>query len=61
MRKQLSRRWRRLVLAYQVRCAREDAKLRRIVTPIGVWVCARCPHVSLSTGAYLAHLAGAHA
>jgi ribosomal protein L37AE/L43A len=61
MRKQLARPWRRLALAYRLHCAREDAKLRRMVTPIGVWVCEHCPQVSLSTGAYLAHLAGAHA
>ncbi|HJQ02651.1 MAG TPA: hypothetical protein VJ851_13710 [Jatrophihabitans sp.] len=60
MRKQVSGSWRRLALAYRLHCAREDAKLRNIVTPIGVWVCAHCPHVSLSSGAYVAHLAGAH-
>ncbi|HET6209979.1 MAG TPA: hypothetical protein VFD94_06335 [Jatrophihabitans sp.] len=61
MRKQLARSWRRLALAYRLHCAREDARLRRIVIPIGVWVCEHCPQVSFSPGAYFAHLAGAHA
>lgn len=61
MRKRLPRAWRRLALMYRLHCAREDAKLRKIVTPVGVWVCEHCPHVSLTTGAHRAHRAGAHA
>jgi hypothetical protein len=61
MRKQLTRPWRRLALTYRLHCAREDAKLRKLVAPIGVWVCEHCPHVSLTTGAHLAHRAGTHA
>jgi hypothetical protein len=60
MRRQLIRSWRRLALAYRLHCAREDAKLRKLVVPIGVWVCEHCPQVSLSTGAHLAHHAHAH-
>ena len=61
MRKQVSQSWHRLATAYRLHCAREDAKLRNLVTPIGVWVCQHCPHVSLSTDGYLDHLAAAHA
>jgi hypothetical protein len=50
------RRWRRRVaLAYHLRCAREDARARNIMTPIGVWVCEHCPQVSLTLGAHLTH------
>jgi hypothetical protein len=57
----LRRLWRRVKLAYHVRCAREDARVRNIMTPIGVWVCDHCPHVSLSQLAFQNHLVGAHA
>jgi hypothetical protein len=56
------RRWlRRATFAYHLRCAREDARARNVVTPIGVWVCQHCPHVSLSLPAFNLHLAGVHA
>jgi hypothetical protein len=58
----LLRRWRRrVVLAYHLRCAREDARARNIATPIGVWVCEHCPHVSLSLPGLHSHRADAHA
>jgi hypothetical protein len=59
--KYLRRPWRRLALAYRVRCAREDARARNIITPIGVWVCHHCPHVSLSQLAFQTHVVGVHA
>ncbi|HEY2041134.1 MAG TPA: hypothetical protein VGH11_00565 [Jatrophihabitans sp.] len=61
MRKPLTRPWRRLALVYRLHCAREDAKLRNIVAPVGIWVCEHCPHVSLTTGAHLSHHTGTHA
>ena len=61
MRKRLTRPWRRFALMYRLHCAREDAKLRKIVAPVGVWVCEHCRQVSLTTGAHRAHRAGAHA
>jgi hypothetical protein len=56
----LSRWSRRLVRAYHLRCAREDARLRGIVVPVGVWVCA-CRHVSLDRLAFHRHLGEVHA
>jgi ribosomal protein L37AE/L43A len=61
MRRQFTRPWRRFALSYRLHCAREDAKIRKIATPLGVWVCEHCPQVSLSTGAHLAHYAVTHA
>jgi hypothetical protein len=55
------RRWRRRVsLAYQLRCAREDARARNITAPIGVWVCQQCAHMSFTLPNLNAHLATAH-
>jgi hypothetical protein len=53
--------WRRARLAYQLGCAREDAKVRNIITPIGVWVCEHCLHVSLTQLTFRTHLAASHA
>jgi hypothetical protein len=50
----------RLRRAYQLHCAREDARLRHIITPAGVWVCHHCPQVSLTQLAFTSHLAAAH-
>jgi hypothetical protein len=52
---------RRAVRAYRLHCAREDARIRDIVVPIGVWVCDNCRHVSLNLVAYNNHLVEAHA
>jgi hypothetical protein len=52
---------RRLVLSYQLRCARDDARLRRIITPSGVWACHHCPHTSLNKLAHSTHLDSVHA
>jgi hypothetical protein len=51
----------RLALAYRVRCAREDARVRHVMVPLGVWVCQHCPHVSLDLPAFDAHLVALHA
>lgn len=50
----------RLTLAYQLRCARDDARARQIRTPLGVWVCHLCRDVSLSSIAFNKHLASVH-
>jgi GPR1/FUN34/yaaH family len=52
---------RRLVLAYGVRCARDDARQRQIRTPLGVWACHLCEHVSLNIASFDAHLVHVHA
>jgi len=53
-------RWlRRAVRAYHLRCAREDARLRGIVVPVGVWVC-QCRHVSLDRLAFVDHSVVCH-
>jgi hypothetical protein len=59
--KHLRRAWRRIALVYHLSCAREDARARDIVTPIGVWVCHRCTRVSFSQRSFHDHLAGVHA
>ena len=48
----MTRLFRRAVHAYQLHCAREDARLRGIVVPLGVWVCG-CRHVSLDRLAFV--------
>jgi len=57
----LARPWHRLTLAYQLLCAREDARRRHIRTPLGVWACGHCRHVSLNLRSFDAHLLGVHA
>jgi hypothetical protein len=52
---------RRLSVAYQLRCAREDARVRGIKTPLGVWVCQHCPHVSLTSRLSDEHMVFVHA
>jgi hypothetical protein len=52
---------RRVSAAYQLRCAREDARVRGIKTPLGVWVCEHCPHVSLTSGLFDEHMVFVHA
>jgi hypothetical protein len=59
MRKRLTRPLRRLTFTYRLHCAREDAKLRNIVAPIGERVCEHCRHVSLTVAAHLTHRAHA--
>jgi hypothetical protein len=51
---------RRVVRRYQLHCAREDARRRGIVVPLGVWVCG-CQHVSLDRLAFVRHLGEVHA
>ena len=46
--------------AYHLHCAREDARIRGLVVPIGVWVC-ECSHVCLDRLAFLDHLVEVHA
>ncbi|MCW2493811.1 MAG: hypothetical protein QOH56_745 [Pseudonocardiales bacterium] len=56
------RRWTRLALrAYHLHCAREDARVRHLVVPLGVWVCEHCRHVSLNLHSFNSHRADAHA
>ncbi len=38
----VGRYWRRVVRAYHLACARDDAAGRSLVTPSGLWVCERC-------------------
>jgi hypothetical protein len=45
--------------AYYLHCAREDARLRGIVVPVGVWVC-QCRHVSLDRLAFVDHSVVCH-
>ena len=45
--------------AYYLHCAREDARLRGIVVPVGVWVC-QCRHVSLDRPAFVDHSVVCH-
>jgi hypothetical protein len=59
--RRLVRPWRRVVLAYRLRCAREDARIRGIIAPVGIWVCHHCPQVSFSQYAHTSHVAGLHA
>ena len=55
------RHWgRRIVRAYQLCCAREDARVRHVVIPAGVWVCQHCPHFSFDATRLRDHLAYAH-
>jgi len=56
----MTRLMRRVVRAYQLHCAREDARVRGIVVPLGVWVCG-CRHVSLDRLAFVRHLGEVHA
>ena len=51
---------RRVVRRYQLHCAREDARKRGIVVPLGIWVCG-CDHVSLDRLAFVRHLGEVHA
>ncbi|SOD74937.1 hypothetical protein SAMN05892883_4131 [Jatrophihabitans sp. GAS493] len=55
------RRWRhRVTRAYQLSCARQDARSRNMVTPLGVWACQHCPHVSLTLFAFRTHISSLH-
>jgi hypothetical protein len=53
-------RWpiRRLVRAYRLCCAREDARLLGLRTPEGVWTCAPCRLAFFDRFDYLVHAAG---
>jgi len=55
----LRRRLRRLRLAYQLRCAREDARALGLRAPDGVWSCGPCHTVFLDNLEYVVHLHGA--
>jgi ribosomal protein L37AE/L43A len=52
--------WRRTSLAYRLRCAREDMKRLRLISPAGVWQCAHCEHVALTHSTFWTHLSAAH-
>jgi hypothetical protein len=52
--------WRRLKLAYDLRCARDDARSRHLITPTGVWACHHCEHVSLDQRTFREHISGVH-
>lgn len=56
----VSRLLRRVRRVYELHCAREDARVRGIVVPLGVWVC-NCEHVSLDRLAFVRHLGEVHA
>jgi ribosomal protein L37AE/L43A len=51
----------RIARSYRQHCAREDARVRNIVTPLGVWVCEHCRHVSLDLTGFTMHAVEAHA
>jgi hypothetical protein len=51
---------RRAVRAYRHRCAAEDVRALRLVVPEGVWVCARCWHVSLDRFSWAWHGVAVH-
>ncbi|HET6877534.1 MAG TPA: hypothetical protein VFH38_08405 [Jatrophihabitans sp.] len=51
---------RRLARLYRQLCAAEDVRRRGLKVPDGVWVCARCRHVSLDAFASSRHLLAAH-
>jgi hypothetical protein len=63
MRMAAVRRWgRKIVRAYHLRCAREDARKWQLIIPAGVWVCQHCPHVTFFDVARLrSHYAHVHA
>jgi hypothetical protein len=52
--------WRRVSLTYHLLCAREDARVRNLTTPSGIWACYHCPHVSLDHLNFSRHLVGVH-
>ncbi len=47
-----ARRWR---MAYDLLCAREDARSLGLRTPDGVWACRPCRAVFLTDFAYVVH------
>ena len=61
MREKLRTLRRRTARAYQLMCAREDARVRNFVVPLGVWACHTCEHVSLSQWSFHRHLLEVHA
>lgn len=56
-----ARLWRRIVRAYRLACAQDDAVTRGITIPVGVWVCKHCEKVLLERDAFQRHLRTAHA
>jgi hypothetical protein len=51
----LARAWRRLRIAYQLTCAREDAARLGFSVPDGVWFCAPCRVAVLDRPEMLLH------
>jgi hypothetical protein len=51
----LARTWRRLRRAYQLACAREDARALGLAVPDGVWFCAPCRKAMLDGLEMLLH------
>lgn len=46
---------RRLIRAYHLACAREDARLRGVRVPTGVWLCEHCRLVLFDHRAFVGH------
>ena len=46
----------RIARAYHLLCAREDRRRAGLAVPSGVWVCARCPQVSLDAVVLRQHM-----
>jgi hypothetical protein len=51
---------RKIVRAYDLLCAREDAHAWNLVIPAGVWLCQRCPHVTFDIARLNDHYRYAH-
>ncbi|MBO0826270.1 MAG: hypothetical protein J2P24_00675 [Streptosporangiales bacterium] len=57
----LARLRRRLARAYHLACAREDALLRGLRVPTGVWLCEHCRLVLWDHRAFVGHVRGCSA
>jgi len=51
---------RKMVRAYHLLCAREDARSWDFVIPAGAWLCQRCPHVTFDVARLTDHYRYAH-
>lgn len=45
----------RVVLAYQVACARQDVRNQGLRVPAGLWCCTDCGQVGWDRDAYIVH------
>ena len=49
-----------LVRAYRLACAHDDAIIRGLTVPTGIWTCRRCQRVLLELTAFREHLRVEH-